>query len=374
MLIQYRQKPQDVSDPEKVDTSNHRDTIAFSLMHSKFTEWEYQWMCYATKSPTKRHKFTRKEKVRLLPLLEGTNANSGFEIVDLCSRSADKTKYQALACGSALCSLPWKWSDLVDGKGLPGRGHGLLDNIFREQLSPSRARRWHHAQKGLQRRAELSGESLEGIKIRPRYHRLDGLPTLIPLLQLAEILAPDEDLFDGLLVPSAPNFPRQVFGDYDLASFTNSVRILHRFFTSWVDIFYREQRMTLLLLTLLPLVYGGIHLMAWNFEFASTAENKLWKVAAITIMVGFQSFVTLNNLECLYSFALSTLDALFDSEIVILLIYWLICVIFLVLVGSTIIFYALSRVYLVVESFISLRHVPIGAYAAIPWVQAIPHI
>ena len=38
------------------------------------------------------------------------------------------------------------------------------------------------------------------------------------------------------------------------------------------------------------------------------------------------------------------------------------------------ILYALSRIYIVVESFISLRHVPIGVYAAIPWVQDIPHI
>lgn len=36
--------------------------------------------------------------------------------------------------------------------------------------------------------------------------------------------------------------------------------------------------------------------------------------------------------------------------------------------------YTASRLYLVTESFLSLRHVPIGAYAAVPWVQTIPHI
>ena len=36
--------------------------------------------------------------------------------------------------------------------------------------------------------------------------------------------------------------------------------------------------------------------------------------------------------------------------------------------------YILSRLYIVVEAFISLRHVPIGVYAAVPWVQAIPHV
>ena len=33
-----------------------------------------------------------------------------------------------------------------------------------------------------------------------------------------------------------------------------------------------------------------------------------------------------------------------------------------------------SILYLVTESSLSLRHVPIGAYAAVPWVQNIPHV
>jgi hypothetical protein len=37
-------------------------------------------------------------------------------------------------------------------------------------------------------------------------------------------------------------------------------------------------------------------------------------------------------------------------------------------------FYGLSRVYIVVEAFISLRHVLIGVYSAVPWTQSIPHI
>jgi hypothetical protein len=33
-----------------------------------------------------------------------------------------------------------------------------------------------------------------------------------------------------------------------------------------------------------------------------------------------------------------------------------------------------ARLYLVVESFISLRDVPAGVYATVPWAQYIPHI
>ena len=36
--------------------------------------------------------------------------------------------------------------------------------------------------------------------------------------------------------------------------------------------------------------------------------------------------------------------------------------------------YFLARAFLVVESFISLRKVPLGVYSAVQWAQAIPHV
>ena len=33
-----------------------------------------------------------------------------------------------------------------------------------------------------------------------------------------------------------------------------------------------------------------------------------------------------------------------------------------------------ARIFLVVESFVSLRHVPIGVYASVPWSDWLPHI
>ena len=45
-----------------------------------------------------------------------------------------------------------------------------------------------------------------------------------------------------------------------------------------------------------------------------------------------------------------------------------------VFIGLVANIYIFSRVYLVVESFISLRHLPIGVFAAVPWVQVILHI
>ena len=37
-------------------------------------------------------------------------------------------------------------------------------------------------------------------------------------------------------------------------------------------------------------------------------------------------------------------------------------------------FFIFCRVFLLVEAVISLRRVPLGVYASVPWVQAIPHV
>lgn len=36
--------------------------------------------------------------------------------------------------------------------------------------------------------------------------------------------------------------------------------------------------------------------------------------------------------------------------------------------------YTLARIYIIVESFISIRHVRLGVYLMPSWVQMIPHL
>ena len=117
----------------------------------------------------------------------------------------------------------------------------------------------------------------------------------------------------------------------------------------------------LALLVALPLIYGGIHLTAWSFHFASQTERLLWKIACIDIMGTIPISVTF----CVCLYLITRIVKRLNEPI-----NWLnwICL------SPTFLFYALSRIYIVVESFISLRHVPIGVYAAIPWVQNIPHV
>jgi len=119
----------------------------------------------------------------------------------------------------------------------------------------------------------------------------------------------------------------------------------------------------ILVLVLLPVVYGGIHLAAWKFHFASSIEDLLWKIACIGVMATF--VVELALIHCVrfwMRYRRQHYGALLNYlEIVEIAICWI-----------PIIPYVIFRIYLVVESFISLRHAPIGVFATIPWVQTLP--
>ena len=110
-----------------------------------------------------------------------------------------------------------------------------------------------------------------------------------------------------------------------------------------------------------PTGYIWGYLTAWSLQFASKTEQLLWKIACFGIMGTFPTImVTAIVLQRLHDHVRP------DSKIVRRMVFCR--------YSPYITFFILSRLYIVVEAFISLRHVPIGAYAAIPWVQAIPHV
>ena len=129
------------------------------------------------------------------------------------------------------------------------------------------------------------------------------------------------------------------------------------------------------ILVVLSLVYGGIHLATWNFAFASKTEHLLWKIACIDIMATVPiGIVCIEGLESLIESLKDFLRSLFPRSWAWRVWYYLSERLPSAIFYTLSIPYALSRIYIVVESFISLRRVPIGVYAAVPWVQAIPHV
>ena len=151
-----------------------------------------------------------------------------------------------------------------------------------------------------------------------------------------------------------------------------------------------------LALVLLSAMYGAVHLSAKDFEFASPFERTLW-MAACYILLGGSGLVLiiggafLIGLEEAIDYIEDGIDQRRDFytedgqqqresvrrlyslaswvfNVTIILLYR-----FLLLAASLSIYIA-ARIYIVVEAFISLRHVPLGVYATPSWTNYIPHL
>ena len=215
-----------------------------------------------------------------------------------------------------------------------------------------------------------------GIGVRARsYYRFDLTPSDIRIWELGasaiieilkssghDILANTENIeflesfleehgFDSAFDKSIPEFPKETLGTFE-QHFKNNGSLLK----------YTGALFLYLLRFFIPLTaaYGGIHLSAWNFEFPSRIESFIWRIACFIIMGSSFALLAVPSLDRICDYIGSYFDfyriAVYGSAWLLLLCY------------------AASRLYLVIESFISLRQVPLGVYAAVPWVQNIPHV
>ncbi|KAF8242338.1 hypothetical protein K440DRAFT_607575 [Wilcoxina mikolae CBS 423.85] len=134
--------------------------------------------------------------------------------------------------------------------------------------------------------------------------------------------------------------------------------------------------------------YGGVHAAAWNFEFPSDAERLLWRVSSVTVIAGslavsLWSWVVSDEFisdKTKQSTATNLFEGAWnmlrfssnfdDSKPFWIETFWYMVSVFLTL-SAPVVFCA--RVAIVIEAFISLRHVPEGAYALVRWTQYIPH-
>jgi hypothetical protein len=112
-----------------------------------------------------------------------------------------------------------------------------------------------------------------------------------------------------------------------------------------------NSKILLLLPLVLPALYGGIHLVVANFDFPSAIERLLWKIASIDIIVTTPAFFTLTWI----GHFISGFFGEDDEE-------GCCCSVSYKFPGHILLFmYIFCRLF-IVESFISLRHVPIGVF------------
>lgn len=122
----------------------------------------------------------------------------------------------------------------------------------------------------------------------------------------------------------------------------------------------------LLAFTLAGLSYGVLHLLAWKYPFASHAEHLLWQISGVTIGVSGPAIFLLN----LYLFLVVQVFMLFDN----LHLDDFLSAIFWCFLGAYGLLFAFSRIYLIVESFISFAYLPNSAFEQPQWTYYFPHI
>lgn len=103
------------------------------------------------------------------------------------------------------------------------------------------------------------------------------------------------------------------------------------------------------------LLFGGLHLLAWNSPFPTETEKILWRVASLVTM--------LHPLSIIIG-GLSILHVPIDSELT-----YVASVTYAVVMMAALV---LARVFLVVEAFRSLYYLPPASYEN-TWAANVPH-
>ncbi|KAK0612462.1 hypothetical protein B0T17DRAFT_602869 [Bombardia bombarda] len=117
----------------------------------------------------------------------------------------------------------------------------------------------------------------------------------------------------------------------------------------------------------LPLIFGVVHLAAWNFQFGDTKTEKIWKVSCFCIIFAIPVIRLLSGFRTLFGVVFPSTKA-----------SWVVWSIF-ALVDVAILFLVMSvRVILVTLCLISIvwKDNPIGVFLNLTpwWIQIIPHI
>ncbi|KAN0072086.1 hypothetical protein V8E54_009815 [Elaphomyces granulatus] len=126
----------------------------------------------------------------------------------------------------------------------------------------------------------------------------------------------------------------------------------------WNETTSERRPFSLGLAAVITCIFGGCHLIGWDFLYPSLVEQLLWRISSISCLV------TPFLLYLLLAFVLK-----YESPETSFA-YFLPMLVFILLCP----FYVLVRTYLLVEVFVSLRSVPAGVYQTVNWSLYFPHL
>ena len=121
-------------------------------------------------------------------------------------------------------------------------------------------------------------------------------------------------------------------------------------------------------------LFGGIHCIAWSFDFPSVVEKHIWRISAVSI-TAMGPFATVLITVLGYSSVL--IHASIDAWVIELITSSFRSVTFFNISVSMMIFcvaYLISRIALLILPLLALRSLPPGSLLDIEWSTYIPHI
>ncbi|KAK7450139.1 hypothetical protein VKT23_013022 [Stygiomarasmius scandens] len=101
--------------------------------------------------------------------------------------------------------------------------------------------------------------------------------------------------------------------------------------------------------SIVAILLGGLHCIAWNFDFPTHTEQTLWRYSSITLTIFPVALIPISLLF---------LITLWEKLIFVSLVLW----------------YGSARIILLIEPFILLRALPPGAFQTVRWTDFIPHL
>ncbi|KAK8191304.1 hypothetical protein HDK77DRAFT_456996 [Phyllosticta capitalensis] len=159
----------------------------------------------------------------------------------------------------------------------------------------------------------------------------------------------------------------QDWKDWDVNMPSNRAQELERHKDGTGDLYLHAQTQFHSYITFaLGACFGALHCVAWDLEYPSRAEQIGWRVCSLIITAWplYMLFTTEPFVRRMVKVSkfFKILEHADSSQP----LYWL--------HSSLAMAYALARLFLIIEAFISLRSLPRGVYETPRWTEYIPHI
>jgi H+/Cl- antiporter ClcA len=113
--------------------------------------------------------------------------------------------------------------------------------------------------------------------------------------------------------------------------------------------------------------YAGLHAAAWNIPLATHIEQLLWRVSSVVMLGCCVAWFGMDHIQGYKIRRRQRREGIDDYDA--LIPWWRVPASIAVAIA-----YGLCRMYVLIESFLALRWMPISTYQQVDWGKWVPHI